>query len=174
MKDILGLTFSGIDKTLWLASDKRDAIISTLKGWLMWALRNKGIPFNEFQSTMSKVCHAFITIPSGNGLLSPFYALLAAKPRIINLGQNQDLMQSVRDCLIILQESVSKPTMCRNLIPAWPNFVGITDASSHGCGSIVIGKNLVVTPTVFCLEWPKYIKDNIITTSNPTGSITQP
>ena len=98
---------------------------------------------------MSKVRHAFLTIPSGSGLLSPFYALLASQPKTVYLAQNDDMAQSVQDCLFFLKDSVSKPTLCRNLVPAWPDFVGITDASGQGCGGVIIGERLGVPPTIF-------------------------
>ena len=90
-KDLLGITFDGTNKTLWLAEEKRDSIIATLRSWLRLATNNVAIPFADFQSTMSKVRHEFITIPSGNGLLSPFYSILATKPKQVFLHTNTDL-----------------------------------------------------------------------------------
>ena len=171
-KDILGITFDGDSKTLWLAEEKRDSIIQTLRTWLRASTRPTGIPFIEFQSTMSKVRHAFLTIPSGSGLLSPFYALLASQPKTVYLAQNPDLAQSVRDCLFFLHDSVSKPTLCKNLIPDLPDFVGITDASGHGCGGVIIGERLGVPPTVFRLAWPLAIRHSIVSSTNPSGTIT--
>lgn len=34
VKDILGLTFDGIAKTVWLEEAKRDAILTILHGWI--------------------------------------------------------------------------------------------------------------------------------------------
>ncbi len=34
VKDILSLTFNGVDKTVWLADDKRNTIITVLSGWI--------------------------------------------------------------------------------------------------------------------------------------------
>jgi hypothetical protein len=34
VKDILGLTFDGMNKTLWLPQDKRDALLTMLRQWL--------------------------------------------------------------------------------------------------------------------------------------------
>ena len=33
-KEILGFEFDGAKKTMWLASEKRDALLTILKGWL--------------------------------------------------------------------------------------------------------------------------------------------
>ena len=171
-KTILGITFDGVTKSLWLEEEKWDALINTLQKWLRQAKRHQGIPFPDFQSTLSKVRHAFTTIPSGNGLLSPFYALLALQPPTVFLATNTDLAQLLRDCIFFLRDSVSKPTLCRNLLPAWPDYVGITDASGHGCGGIIIGEHKAVPPTVFRLKWPSIIRHNIKTHDNPNGTIT--
>ena len=73
-KEILGLMFNGVDKTVWLSTKKRDILIDTITEWLRrLSTSRQGIQFDEFRSTMSKIQHAFLTIPAGKGLLSLFY-----------------------------------------------------------------------------------------------------
>ena len=69
-KDILGFTFDGENKTLWLEEPKRKSLLATLHKWLRDAgkYKNKGIPFDEYRSTLAKLRHAFISIPCGLGL----------------------------------------------------------------------------------------------------------
>jgi hypothetical protein len=57
-KQILGFTFDRVpnQKILWLTEDKL----------------HLGIPFQEFELVIQKVCHIFITISNGNGHLLPF------------------------------------------------------------------------------------------------------
>ena len=50
------------------------------------------------------------------------------------------------------------PTKCAELVPGWPGFVGVKDASSHGVGGIVVGEREACVPTVFRAEWPDDIK----------------
>ena len=38
-KDILGFTFDGVEKTIWLEAPKRDALLTVLSGWLKAAER---------------------------------------------------------------------------------------------------------------------------------------
>jgi len=83
-KEILGFTFDGDNKTIWLAEDKREKLLATLHQWLRQATREKGgIKFDEFQSTIAKLRHAFISIPSGKGLLSPCNAVLRKQPKYV-------------------------------------------------------------------------------------------
>jgi hypothetical protein len=172
VKEILGMTFDGTNKTIWLATEKRDALIASLHTWIRLAKRQGGILFDEFRSVMSKLQHAFITIPAGRGLLSPFYTLLAIHPKFVFLHRNQALFNSVVDCRTFLRESVSTPTKCKNLVPGWPDYIGITDASGYGAGGCVIGENKAVPPTVFRFQWPTDITNDIVSDKNPNGRIT--
>ena len=55
-KDVLGFTFEGIEKTVWLEAPKRDAILTTLHKWIRSAGKGTAcIPFVEFQSIISKL-----------------------------------------------------------------------------------------------------------------------
>ena len=172
VKDILGMTFDGSDKTIWLSEEKRDALLSTLKTWTRKSSKRIGIAFDEFRTTLSKLQHAFLTVPAGKGLLSAFYVVLRVQPQLVYLHTNTNLRNAVADCRTFLRETVSSPTKCRNLVTGWPDFVGITDASGHGLGGVIIGERRAVAPIVFRLQWPQDITDNIISDANPTGTIT--
>ena len=110
VKEILGITFDGTSKTVWLSTEKRDQILLKLKEWIRGSKQRRGIPFREFQSTMARIQHAFITIPAGKGLLSPFYSLLAAHPKMVYLHRNAPLLNAITDCRTFLRESISSPT----------------------------------------------------------------
>ncbi len=62
--------------------------------------------------------------------------------------------------------------MGKDLVAGWPDYVGIVDASSHGVRGIVIGELSEIPPTVFCLEWPREIKTQLISSDNPHGMLT--
>ena len=48
----------------------------------------------------------------------------------------------------------------------------MVDASSHGVGSVIIGKLSECLPTVFRLQWPPDITTNVISEANQKGTIT--
>jgi len=172
-KDILGFTFDGIEKTLWLEEAKRDALLTILASWTKQAQRGKsGIPFKEFQSVISKLRHAFISIPAGNGLLSPCNTILRQQPHLVYLDRNRPLLQALTDCRTLLRESTLAPTKCSQLVSQWPDFIGVKDASGHGVGGIIVGETEACTPTVFRFEWPDDIKAEINSEHNPTGKLT--
>jgi hypothetical protein len=140
VKDILGFVFNGNNKTVWLNDGKRDALLTTLKGWLRSTRKNAnfGVPFVEFRSVLYKVRHAFIAIPAGKGLLSPFYKLLSRAPLVVFLRKNESLYVAVVQCLVFLRKLASSPTRCRSLVMAWPDIVGVTDASLFGVGGSLL------------------------------------
>jgi hypothetical protein len=161
VKDILGFTFDGLEKTLWLEEPKRNALLTILHGWLRSSQRSQaGIPFAEFQSVISKLRHAFISIPSGKGLLSPCNGVLRVEPEFVFLHRNEPLREAISDCRTLLRESTLVPTKCAELVTGWPDFVGVKDASGHGVGGIIVGEKEACVPTVFRMEWPDDIKES--------------
>jgi hypothetical protein len=64
------------------------------------------------------------------------------------------------------------PTLCKELVHGWPQYVGVKDASKHGVGGVVIGEELACTPTIFRIEWPDDMKADLISLENPKGWIT--
>ena len=173
VKDILGLTFDGDSKTVWLENDKRDAILTIINGWIRHSnQRNFGIPFTQFRSVIAKIRHAFITIPAGRGLLSPFNTIIRKAPSVVYLHKNEELRWALKECRTFLRESVGNPTKCSRLVTKWPDFIGVKDASSHGVGGIIIGENKAARPTVFRMQWPPDITASIVSDTNPAGTIT--
>ena len=73
---------------------------------------------------------------------------------------------------MLLRESTAAPTKCVELVSGWPDYVGIVDASGHGVGGCIVGENKACVPTVFRLEWPQDIKNEIVSESNPNGKLT--
>ena len=172
-KDILGFTFDGVNKTIWLEAPKRDQLLSTLKHWLSQSRkRRSGVPFDEFRSVLSKLRHAFIAIPGGKGLLSPCNTILRKQPDMVFLHHNRVLRQAISDCRSILRESTLAPTKCKELVVDWPDYVGVKDASGYGVGGIIVGEAKSCIPTVFRMEWPDDIRAEINSDKNPNGKLT--
>jgi hypothetical protein len=172
-KDILGFTFDGVDKTLWLEAPKRDALLTILHQWLRASrAAHAGIAFTEFESVVAKIRHAFTAIPAGKGLLSPCNRLLRKQPPFVYLHRNAPLRTALQDIRTLLRESTTLPTKCTELVTAWPDFIGVKDASKHGVGGVILGERAACTPTVFRVEWPEDIRRDINAFDNPQGRLT--
>ena len=51
-------------------------------------------------------------------------------------------------------------------------MAGIVNASKEGVEGVVFGMTLACVPTVFRMEWPQEVRDQLQTEDNPGGSIT--
>ncbi len=151
-KCTLRFDFDGNKKTIWLEAEKRAALLTILHHWIRGAAKlNWGIPFAEFKLAKVKLHHAFTALPEAHGLLSPCNWIIHKWPNVVYLHHNGELLEALRDMRTILHALIKSPTMCRDLVAGWPDYVGIVDASSHGVGGIVIGELSGIPPTVFCL-----------------------
>ena len=172
VKDILGFTIDGEGKTLSLEVPKRKALLNTLQQWLRASQTSgAGVPFDQYESVLQKVRHAFFAIPAGQGLLSPCNHILQKCPPVVYFHQNKPLCTAMSEIRTLLQESTLLPTPCNELVMDWPDFVGVMDAFKHGVGGVIIGEQKACTATVFHMEWPPDTKVAINTVDSPMGCI---
>jgi hypothetical protein len=172
-KMLLGFNFNGDAKTMWLESAKREKLLTILKGWIRTGKQGSaGIPLGDFESIIAKIRHAFQSIPAGCGLLSPCNRVLTKRPPYVYLQRNVAVLTAVEGCQTLLRESTKEPTRWQELVSGWPDYIGIVDASGQGVGGVVVGELSDCTPVVFRWEWPANIKNNIVSSSNPTGGLT--
>ena len=173
VKTLLGFDFDGINKTMWLESAKREKLLTILRGWIRTGQRGSaGIPFNEFESTIAKIRHAFTCIPMGASLLSPCNRILKLKPPHVFLNRNKRVLTALEGCRTLLRESTKEPTRCKQLIAGWPDYIGFVDASGQGTGGVVIGELSPCVPTIFRWQWPPDVAQDIKTAENPSRHIT--
>ena len=105
-KNILGFTFDGEDKMLWLESTKRDALLTILHQCLRASRASQaGMPFDALESVVAKISHAFLAIPAGKGLLSPCNCLFRKRPLHVFFHRNKPLHTAIQDIRTILRES---------------------------------------------------------------------
>jgi hypothetical protein len=170
LKEILGFDFDGDAKTMQLDEKKREFLLAVLTKWIRTA-QNKsgGIEFKEFETVIAKLRHAFMCIPEGRGLLTPMNKLLRKKPAFVYLHRNKKLFHGVKDCRTLLREATIRPTKCSELVMGAPDFVGVKDASVHGVGGVIIGENTECVPTLFRMEWPEWVKNEVRKTNSGQG-----
>jgi hypothetical protein len=106
------------------------------------------------------------SVPAGRGLLSVANKVHIKRPPTVFLQRNKPLLLCLDDCRRILREVAKAPTPCRELVMGPPDYVGTKDASIHGVGGLVIGDKKECVPTVFRLEWPQDIKDEVLKTNS--------
>ena len=88
--------------------------------------------------------------------------------------------QALDDFRWLANNIESRPTRIAELVPVLPAAEGHHDASGDGAGGAWFpGSSLVPrvgwqaeTPVVWQLEWPQFIRDKLVSSDNPTGTIT--
>jgi hypothetical protein len=166
LKELLGFEFDGEKKTMILAESKRTHLLEVLDRWVRCASgKMRPIEWQEFHSVVSKIRHAFKAIPAGKGLLTPCNKLLAKQPKYVFLGRNEKLATAIRDMRTLLREASANPTPCKELVMGHPEYIGVKDASVHGVGGIIVGENKKCVPTVFRMEWPQWVKEEVAKTN---------
>ncbi len=128
-----------------------------------------GIPFNEFESVIAKICHAFMAIPAGKGLLTPCNNILQMKLSVVFLQHNHILLAAVKGCRTLLRESSDSPTRCRELVSGWPPIILVCATPPHmeSVGSSLV-KTKPVSPRSSDGNGHKPSKHNILKRRSPT------
>jgi len=155
-KEILGWIFDGINRTIELPIGKADKIRQSVKQ----ALQRQHMPVPEFQSLLGKLQHACLAIPNGRALLSPLYKLLpkdhspSNKRKHVQIPKGSEAHHALQDLRTILKLVANRPTLCSQLVPGWPHYVGFCDASKYGCGGIWLSGKDDLHPTLWRVAWP--------------------
>lgn len=95
--------------------------------------------------------------------------LLRKKPPFVYIHRNKKLFHAVKDCRTMLREATLRPTKCSELVLGAPDYVVVKDASVHGVGGIIIGEHMACVLTVFRIEWPEWVKQEVIKTNSGRG-----
>ena len=173
-KEILGWIFDGISRTIELPPTK----LSKLRQSIREALKKGHLPVTAYQSLVGKLQHAALGIPAGRGLLGPLFKLLpdkskkGPKHKSIQLKHGSPARQALRDFKTMLKLVAHRPTHCQQLVPGWPHFVGFCDACKYGAGGVWLSGKEGLHPVVWRVKWPKYISDQLVSPTNPKGSLT--
>ena len=163
-KEILGWILDGQAYTIFLPINKSKKIQKLLKQ----LTKKDSCSLNDLQKAAGKLNHACIGIPSGRGLLSPVNNAMRGN-EIITITPM--LKQALSDWIFLLQRISSRPTSVLELTAGTPWFIAYVDASKHGVGGVWINGTMQIKPTVWRLEWPDEIKNNLITSNNRDGTL---
>jgi hypothetical protein len=83
---------------------------------------------NFYQLVISKIRHAFISIPNGRGPSLPCNKILRKEPPWVFLHRNKLLQEAITDICTFMHESLCDLTLCKELVSGWPDYVAIVDA----------------------------------------------
>ena len=119
-----------------------------------------------------------IALPGARGLFSALQlALSSSSSSRINL--NKGVHHALADFRWILDDLANRPTRIAELIPLLPSALGYHDASGTGCGGVWLPAPDLpqrhdgppAQPLVWRYEWPLHIQRQLVTSTNPHGTI---
>ena len=64
------------------------------------------------------------------------------------------------------------PTHVTQLVVDYPHFIGYSDACKLGAGGVWSSGTAQLAPLVWQYQWPQDVQDNLISASNPNGTVT--
>ena len=165
-KEILGWVFDGQAFTIQLPPSKSLKISKLIKRILQRAT----CPLKRFQELAGKLQHASLGLPGGAGLFSPLQMAMRGLPKLIIIDHY--LQVALADWRTIIQHLSSTPTPVHHLVPDYPDYVGYSDACRLGMGGVWCSGLQPLSPFVWQVEFPTNIQQALITTDNPSGTIT--
>ena len=169
VKEILGWEFDGLRSTITLPPAKATKIIKSIQD----IRRKHWIPLKDFQKVHGRLQHTAIVIPCGKPLMGPLDSAIATTIRLgnPNVKLTPYVKSVLNDWIALIHQAAARPTHVKELIPHKPSFHGFVDASGWGVGGVWFSGTKNMAPTVWFLRWPSDITDNLVTDTNPAGSI---
>ena len=165
-KELLGWTFAGDTFTMTLSPEKQTAIISLLKQ----TTKQTSLTLKEFQKVAGKLQHASYGIPGGRGFFSPIWRAFTKASNEVTITPM--LHQTLKDWITMIRRIGTRPTSILELTPKSPDYIGYVDASGFGAGGVWFGSDSYLSPTVWRIEWPATIQNNLVSFQNPRGTLT--
>ena len=164
-KEILGWNFNGKNFTIELPVEKQHKILEILNK----TCKLKVIPHKTLEKIQGKLVHISTGLPNSRGLLSPLYKAVAQQQHPTPLNKN--LKQCLTDWKTLVTNIGSRPTSILELVPRDPNYIGFVDASGTGVGGVWTPGTSKIQPTVWRVQWPAEIQANLVSKTNPQGTI---
>ena len=147
-------------RTFGLPKDKKDRYCDRISQAL--AQPRNYISFGHFQEIHGKLQHAAIAMPSMRGFMTPLNRVLSHSEQTVGLGKASQLRETFIAFQVMLELGYAVPSHITELVPPdLPHIHGYVDAAAVGLGGTWLPCTAWVIPTVFRLEFPKDIADEV-------------
>jgi hypothetical protein len=167
-KEMVGFIFDGIKRTVRLPPTKAAAYIKEIH----LILRRTSVPLKALQTLVGKLRHASIILPAARGFFTPINAAMRGSVERIGLGKRSDIRAALKDLCSLIHILGSRPTHVREILVDMPCYVGYHDAAAEGAGGVWFSLVHTMPPVVWRVGFPLDIAQDVVSLSNPHGSIT--
>ena len=121
---------------------------------------------------MGRLQHATRILPAARGFFMPLYNALKGLPESIGLSCHGEVRHALLDVANVIRDLASRPAHVKELVQQLLNYTGYCDASAFGAGGVWFGANIALPPSVWRVQWPADITNNVISDANPDGRLT--
>jgi hypothetical protein len=135
-------------------------------------LKKKHVQLKRYRRILGKLRHVALILPGIKGLFSPINKALKGEPRVIGLGKDSDIRAASLDLAHMVEDLAHRPTHVKELVPGDDHYTGYCDACAAGAGGVWLSGDLSIRPIVWRIRFSAYITSQVVSTSNPRGSLT--
>ena len=167
-KEMVGFIFDGIKWTVRLPPAKAVAYIKETHR----LPRQKSVPLKALQTLVGKLRHASGILPAAQGFFTPINAAMQGGLARIGLGKRSDIRAALNDLCSLIRILGLRPTHVWEILIDMPRYVGYHDAAAEGVGGVWFPLGHAMPQLVWRLAFPPDIAQDVVSLSNPNGSIT--
>ena len=174
VKEVLGWIIDTVNMTIHLPSRRVDRLAEILSSI---PIHQKRTSVKKWHKVLGELRSMSLALPGARNLFSHMQRALADKLGG-RVSLTKDVHQALADFKWLLNDIKARPTRIAELVPLLASAEGHHDASGKGAGGVWFPSPALrpregfdQSPVVWRLEWPEYIKDRLVSSSNPGGTI---
>ena len=174
VKNVLGWIINTTTMTIHLPEHRQQRLAEILASI---PPSQKRISLKKWHKVLGELRSMSIALPGSRNLFSQLQQALSAKIGT-RIALKKGVHQALKDFKWILDDISSRPTRIAELIPLLSAAEGHHDASGKGAGGVwFLSPDLIPRqgfdsrPLIWRLEWPTFITEQLVTDSNPQGTI---
>jgi hypothetical protein len=139
----------------------------------------KRISIKKWHKILGELRSMSLALPGAKNLFSILQAALSASSRTGRIALKKGVHDSLNDFQWIYNDICQRPTRIAEVVPLLPSALGYHDAAGIGAGGVWFPATDLAPrqgthqqePLLWRLQWPEDIRKNLVTETNPHGSI---
>ena len=166
-KVLLGWIVDTVSETIELPEHRRLRLLEILDG-----LRaRRRVSLKDWHKSLGELRSMILAVPGGRGLFSTLQTGFTQSDKS-RIRLNRPMQDALSDFHHLALDLGSRPTRLGEIVPDYPVAIGTADASGAGMGGTWLSADPTFHPLVWRDTFPPHIQAQLVSTSNPHGSIT--
>jgi hypothetical protein len=135
-------------------------------------LRKQQVPLKRFHAIAGQLQHAAQILPAARAFFTPINNALKGLPTFVRLSRHGEVRHALLKIATVIHNLASRLTHVSKLVQGPLGYIEYCDASPFGAGGVWFGGRKQLKPIVWCIQWPRDVTNNVVSDSNPHGTIT--